>query len=252
MAGFNTGSQITADNPTLFWAGHIDRIADPVRSTRWRMRFGQDLFKAIGIQYTVGPGSFAEQPDDFSMHIVGGAKVPAVKTRAEKINYMGFEKKYPVQQQELAGSMDLTGIFTEDARAYETVLLWNQRCLNTGVLNATGEGDSIGAEKNRLEAVKDTGGTALYLGMGQQENLSQENTDETYKVLRNSSVTLELYDWNFGRIIMGIRLINAWPSEVTNTLDGAYDNAKLLQFKFKLEYDRFNFWFNKDYCHRVG
>lgn len=240
---------------TLFWAGRVDRLHDPIRSTRWRMCFGQDIFKAIGINYTVGNGTYGESPettDDFTLHIIDGASVPSVKTKDQAINYMGFEKYYPVQQEGLASTMSLTGLLTEDARAYETILLWNQRCLNTGVLNGVGEGDSIGPEANRLEHVDDNGGTSLYLGLGQQENNSTLNSNQTYKVLRNSSVTLELYDWNFGRVIMGIRLINAWPKSVDVSTQLSYTSADLMKFKFELRYDRFNIWFNPNYRHMVG
>lgn len=229
-----------ADKKKVFWAGNIDRLPDPVRSTRWRLCVDQGIFKAIGIEPSNGEnfGTSTDSAKDFTLHIKGGAKVPDADIRHEAIHYMGYEKKYPVQQQNLAGQMDLQALLLEDGRAYETMLAWNQCCLNSGILNSSGTGDT-NSDTNRIEQ----GNNKLYLGLGQQENYG----NSTAVLLRNAHVTLELYDWMYGYVIMGIRLINAWPSSVKVSTQFDYAQARLADFSFTLQYDRWNIWFNKNY-----
>ena len=147
-----------------------------------------------------------------------------------------------MQQQQLAGEVDLTGLLLEDARAYETILAWNQCCLNTGILNSDGKGDT-NAGSNRIAEGKN----AIELGLGQQENYS----NPTALLLRNQNVTLELYDWMYGEVIMAIRYINAWPKSVSVPTTFDYQNAQLVQFTFKLRYGRWNIWFPGGYHSKV-
>jgi hypothetical protein len=236
---------ITApDLDKVFWAGNIDQLADPVRSTRWRFCVDQDIFQAIGIDPTNGDsfGKDFESRKNFTIHIVGGPKIPDVKTKRENISYMGFKKWYPTQQDGLDGTVELTGLLLEDGKAYETILAWNQCCLNTGILNSDGKGDT-NAASNRIA----DGKNAIELGLGQQEN----HTNPTAILLRNQNVTLELYDWMYGEVIMAIRYINAWPAEVKVDGNLSYNEAKLMQFKFTLQYDRWNIWFPGGYHSKV-
>lgn len=228
------------DKKKVFYAANIDKLPDPVRSTRWRMCVDQGIFKAIGINPSNGDdfGTSPETAKEFTLHITGGVKIPEANIKADNIWYMGYQKKYPVQQENLAGSMPITALLLEDGRGYETMLAWNQCCLNSGILNSKGTGDT-NSDTNRIEE----GNNKLYLGLGQQENYG----NSTAVLLRNSHVTLELYDWMYGDIIMGIRLINAWPSKVGVNDSLTYDQAKLMHFQFTLEYDRWNIWFNPNY-----
>ena len=232
------------DIDKVFWAGNIDQLPDPVRTTRWRFIVDQDIFQATGIEPTNGDsfGKDFESQKNFTIHIVEGPKIPDLQTKEDKIMYMGFEKYYPVQQQQLAGTVDLTGLLLEDARAYETVLAWNQCCLNTGILNSDGKGDT-NAGSNRIA----DGKNAIELGLGQQENYS----NPTAILLRNQNVTLELYDWMYGEVIMAIRYINAWPQKVSVPDSFNYTDAKLAKFKFTLRYDRWNIWFPGGYHSKV-
>lgn len=233
------GVQVT-DKKKIFFASNIDHLPDPVRSTRWRMCVNQGIFKAIGINPSNGEnfGSTIESAKEFTLHVTEGAKIPEAAIKADSIWYMGYEKKYPVQQQQLAGTTNLTALLLEDGRAYETMLAWNQCCLNSGILNRTGEGDT-NSETNRIE----DGNNKLYLGLGQQENY----LNSTAVLLRNTHVTLELYDWMYGNVIMGIRYINAWPSKVSVSNTMNYNSAQLMKFNFELTYDRWNIWFNPEY-----
>lgn len=227
----------------VFFAANVDNLPDPVRSTRWRMCVSPDVFKAVGIKPSSGGQAFDTESgsEEFTIHISGGAKIPDAKIKNDSIWYMGYQKKYPTQQDGLAGNMTLNALLLEDGRAYEAMLAWNQCCLNSGILNSNGVKDTS-PETDRIE--NDRGShDKIMLGLGQQENYG----NKTAIILRNSHVTLELYDWMYGTVIMGIRLINAWPAAVTvgDSLD--YNNAKLMKFNFTLEYDRWNIWFNKDY-----
>lgn len=229
-----------SDKKKIFFASNIDKLPDPVRSTRWRLCVDQGIFKAIGIKPSSGEnfGTNPETAKEFTLHISDGAKIPDAAIKAEPIWYMGYEKRYPVQQQQLAGTTTLNALLLEDGRAYETMLAWNQCCLNSGILNTSGVGDT-NSETNRIEK----GENKLYLGLGQQENYG----NATAVLLRNAHVTLELYDWMYGNVIMGIRYINAWPSKVNVGTTLNYNNASLLKFSFELTYDRWNIWFNPDY-----
>lgn len=240
MANKPYGVEVT-DKKKIFFASNIDHLPDPVRSTRWRLCVDQGIFKAIGLKPTNGYG-FGEtlaSSKEFTLHISDGAKIPDAVIKSDSIWYMGYEKKYPVQQQQLAGTTNLNALLLEDGRAYETMLAWNQCCLNSGILNKTGEGDT-NPERNRLETDSTN---KLYLGLGQQENY----LNSTAVLLRNHHVTLELYDWMYGNVIMGIRYINAWPSKVSVGTALDYSAAKLMKFGFELTYDRWNIWFNPDY-----
>ena len=228
------------DKKKVFYAANIDKLPDPLRSTRWRMCVDQGIFRAIGIKPSNGEdfGTNPETAKEFTLHISDGAKVPDAKIKHESIWYMGYQKKYPVQQDGLAGNMTLNALMLEDGRAYETMLAWNQCCLNSGILNTKGTGDT-NSDTNRIEQ----GNNKLYLGLGQQENYG----NATAVLLRNAHVTLELYDWMYGDVIMGIRLINAWPAVVNVGQTLNYNQAQLMKFAFTLEYDRWNIWFNPNY-----
>jgi hypothetical protein len=229
-----------SDKKKIFYASMVDTLPDPVRSTRWHLLVSNEIFKAVGIQPTNGTdfGISPETAKEFSIHISDGAKIPDAAIKYESIWYMGYEKRYPVQQQNLAGDMPLNALLLEDGRGYEAMLAWNQCCLNSGILNKTGIGDT-NSESNRIE----DGTNKLYLGLGQQENY----LNSTAVLLRNSHVTLVLYDWMYGNVIMGIRYINAWPSKVGVGTQMTYQNATLMKFNFTLTYDRWNIWFNPDY-----
>lgn len=229
-----------SDKKKIFYGAAIDTLCDPVRSTRWHVRISNEIFKAVGIKPTNGTdfGISAETAKEFTMHISEGAKIPEAAIKSDSIWYMGYEKKYAVQQQNLAGTTNLTALLLEDGRAYEAMLAWNQCCLNSGILNSSGVGDT-NSETNRIEQ----GTNKLYLGLGQQENY----LNQTAVLMRNAHVTLVLYDWMYGNVIMGIRYVNAWPSKVgvSNTMN--YSSATLMKFNFELTYDRWNIWFNPDY-----
>ena len=139
MANKPYGVEVT-DKKKIFFASNIDHLPDPVRSTRWRLCVDQGIFKAIGLKPTNGYG-FGEtlaSSKEFTLHISDGAKIPDAVIKSEPIWYMGYEKKYPVQQQQLAGTTTLNALLLEDGRAYETMLAWNQCCLKgTRTPNAT-------------------------------------------------------------------------------------------------------------------
>lgn len=229
-----------SDKKKIFFASQIDHLPDPVRSTRWRFCVDQNIFRAVGIKPSNGEdfGTNPETAKEFTLHVSDGAKIPDAKQKLDRIWYMGYEKKYAVQQEALAGNMTLNALLLEDARAYEAMVAWNQCCLNNGILNTSGVGDT-NSETNRIEK----GTNKLYLGLGQQENYG----NATAVLLRNAHVTLELYDWMYGDVIMGIRLINAWPSAVTVGQTLNYNSAQLLKFAFTIEYDRWNLWVNPEY-----
>lgn len=229
-----------SDKKKIFFASNIDKLPDPVRSTRWRFCVDQGIFKATGIAPSSGEnfGTNPETAKEFTLHVTSGAKIPDANIKKEQIWYMGYDKWYPTQQQNLSGTENLECLLLEDGRAYETMLAWNQCCLNSGILNTSGIGDT-NSETNRIEK----GSNKLYLGLGQQENYG----NSTAVLLRNAHVTLELYDWMYGDVIMGIRFINAWPSKVSVGTQMNYQNATLMKFSFELTYDRWNIWFNPDY-----
>lgn len=239
MASNPFGVQVT-DKKKIFFASNVDHLPDPVRSTRWRFCCSSAIFKACGLAPTNGEsfGTNNETAKEFSIHISDGAKIPDAAIKSDSIWYMGYEKKYPVQQMNLAGTTTLNALLLEDGRCYESMLIWNQSCLNSGILNKEGTGDT-NSETNRIEE----GANKLYLGTGQQENY----LNPTAVLLRNSHVTLELYDWQYGNVIMGIRYINAWPSKVGVGQPLNYNNATLMKFNFDITYDRWNIWFNPDY-----
>lgn len=225
----------------VFYASAIDHLVDPQRSTRWRLVIPSDIFKLVGVKCTNGVHFGTEGGDDeFALHVQGGAKVPAVKTKDAKINYMGFEKWFAVQQDGLAGEMDIKCLLLEDMRAYEMMLAWNQTCFNQGILSNTGTNDAI----HESDRVANEGNNKIYLGLGQQEN-----HNNTYAgLMRNASIRLELYDWMYGNVTLSVLLVNAWPKQVDASQFGLdYETAKLGTFSVKFRYDRFNLFIPPGY-----
>lgn len=225
----------------VFWAGAIDHLVDPVRSTRWRMIIPTDIFRLVGVKCTNGVHFGTEGgEDEYALHVQSGAKIPAVKIKDAAIKYMGFEKWFPVQQDGLAGTMDIKILLLEDMRAFEMMLAWNQTCFNQGILSNTGTNDAI----HESDRTANEGNNKIYLGLGQQEN-----HNNTYAgLLRNASIRLELYDWMYGNVILSVLLVNCWPKNVdasSFTLD--YDNAKLGNFNVQFRYDRFNLYIPPGY-----
>jgi hypothetical protein len=156
---------------TFFFLNKIDPLRDPVRNTRWRVLIPQSIFKAIGIKTTVGKGfdTGVEGTDEFALHVKTCA-FPDITITGEKHNYMGFGSEFPVNAK-IDADLDFETILLEDMRAYEIMLAWEQKCLNTGILVT--DKDEIGTD--RISA------TGLELGLG-------TNKDEILQpsVLRNN------------------------------------------------------------------
>lgn len=225
----------------VFYASAIDHLVDPQRSTRWRLVIPTDIFGLVGVNCTNGVHFGTEGgSDEFALHVQGGAKVPAAKIKDAAINYMGFQKYFAVQQDGLAGEMDIKCLLLEDMRAYEMMMAWNQTCFNQGILSNTGTNDAI----HESDRTANEGNNKIYLGLGQQEN----HNNPYAGLMRNASIRLELYDWMYGNVTLSVLLVNAWPKHVdasSFTLD--YENAKLGSFSVKFRYDRFNIYIPPGY-----
>lgn len=224
----------------VFWAGAIDHLPDPVRTTRWRFIVPTDIFKLVGVECTNGVHFGTEGgEDEFALHVNGSMKVPKASTRAAKMNYMGFEKNFPVQQEGLAGTISPQVLLLEDMRAYEAMLAWNQTCFNQGILSNTGKNDAI----HESDRTANEGNNQIYLGLGQQEN-----HNNTYAgLLRNASIRMELYDWMYGNVILSVLFVNAWPSTVGEITGFEYGQAQLAKFSVTFTYDRFNLFIPPNY-----
>lgn len=225
----------------VFYASAIDHLVDPQRSTRWRLIIPTDLFRLVGVNCTNGVHFGTEGGDDeFALHVQSGAKVPAAKIKDAPINYMGFQKYFAVQQDGLAGEMDIKCLLLEDMRAYEMMMAWNQTCFNQGILSNTGTNDAI----HESDRIANEGNNKIYLGLGQQEN----HNNPYAGLMRNASIRLELYDWMYGRVTLSVLLVNAWPKHVdASQFNLDYQDAKLGTFTVKFRYDRFNLFIPPGY-----
>ena len=234
-----------ADNqnvePTFFFLNNIDTLRDPVRSTRWRVLIPQSIFKASGIQVTVGKdfgqADGVSGTNEFALH-VKTCDIPDITINEDKHNYMGFGSSYPTGA-EISGELSFDTILLEDMRAYEAMLAWSQACLNTGILANSDNSDGI---NNRMS---DAG---LELGLGQHKDMGNNAYGSgALNVLRNSDIKIELYNWMRGDRIVVVKLINAYPKSVKGPKNFNYDsNGKIQQFNFTLHYDRFTTFFPKD------
>lgn len=224
----------------VFYASAIDHLVDPQRSTRWRLVIPTDIFGLVGVNCTNGVHFGTEGgSDEFALH-VQSAKVPAAKIKDAAINYMGFQKYFAVQQDGLAGEMDVKCLLFEDMRAYEMMMAWNQTCFNQGILSNTGTNDAI----HESDRIANEGNNKIYLGLGQQEN----HNNPYAGLMRNASIRLELYDWMYGNVTLSVLLVNAWPKHVDASQFGLdYENAKLGSFNIKFRYDRFNIYIPPGY-----
>jgi hypothetical protein len=225
----------------VFYASAIDHLVDPQRSTRWRLVIPTDIFRLVGVNCTNGVHFGTEGgSDEFALHVQGGAHVPPAKIKDAAINYMGFQKYFAVQQDGLAGEMDIKCLLLEDMRAYEMMMAWNQTCFNQGILSNTGTNDAI----HESDRTANEGNNKIYLGLGQQEN----HNNVYAGLMRNASIRLELYDWMYGNVTLSVLLVNAWPKHVDASQFGLdYQDAKLGTFSVKFRYDRFNIYIPPGY-----
>jgi len=206
---------------TQFYLSAIDHLRDPARNTRWRVLVPGAIFSDTGYQNTNAENLFEDtdaETDDFSLH-VKTCKIPDITLTQLPHDYMGF-KSFFVTNAKIDADLSFETIFLEDARAYEALLAWHQACINTGLLKI---GDNL------ADAFTDASG--LKLGLGHHKD------DETTRVLRNTNVKVEMYNWYTGEVILRVNLINAVPTSVTgwdlNYLDGG-----LIKFNFTLHCDR--------------
>jgi len=221
----------TGPTTKLFFLSQIDNLRDPVRNTRWRVLIPSDVFAATGINVTNGDqfNNGEEGTDEFALH-VKACKIPSIKVNDDTHEYMGFKQHHPVNA-EISTEITFSTILLEDMRAYEAMLAWEQSCLNTGIL----------VNESNEDRMNQTG---LRLGLGTHKDASSDNT--TQKVLRNSNVKVELYNWMRGDVIMRLNLINAFPTSVGG-FDLKYDQAGLIKFEFTLKCDRWTVQIPKDY-----
>ena len=217
----------TPNTTTNYFISGIDNLRDPVRNTRWRLLIPDTIRSAVGIAATNGPqfNGNAIPGLDYSLH-VKTAHVPEIQITEGAHYYMGFVSNYPVNAK-LNGSMSFETILLEDIRAYEIMMGWNQACLNTGIL----AGDVNGTTQDRMSK------TGIRLGLGALKDASWK---PDYAILRNQTISVQMYNWLTGDPIMTVTLINAWPSKVSG-FDLTYKNdAQLVSFNFELMYDRWS------------
>lgn len=231
---------------SVFWAGAIDHLADPVRTTRWRLVIPTSIFNLVGVECSNGDHFRNEGGDnEFALHVNSGVKIPSASHESKTINYMGFEKHFPTKQTQLAGTFDAQCLLLEDVKAYEMMLAWNQTCLNTGILSQLPLNQMRDSSTSR---VTNEGNNGIFLGLGQQENFGNQYSG----LLRNCAVRMELYDWNYGNVIMSICYVNAWPKMVSVNSTFDYSSANLGQFSVQFQYDRWNVYIPKNGYKVVG
>lgn len=240
MAEYNPYDTLKDEKKTsVFWAGAIDNLPDPVRTTRWRLVIPQSIFELVGVEASNGDHFMNEGgSDEFALHVSEGMSVPEIDTEDKSIWYMGFEKYFPTKQNGLAGTQQIKGLLLEDIKAYEAMVAWNQTCLNTGILSdsPTNQMPDSTTSRNTNE-----GSNKIYLGLGQQENFGNQYAG----LLRNAAVRMELYDWNYGNVLLSICYINCWPKKVKLDNTFNYQNADLGKFSVTFRYDRWNLYIPK-------
>lgn len=216
----------TVDNSTFF-VTKMDPLADPVRNTRWRFLIPQSIITATGVTPTnLNAGEF---DDEFAL-LVKSHTLPTLATTMAAVNYMGFESQYPVGQEGLSGQAQCTAQVLEDGWGYEMMLGWNQAGLNTGVLVPeieTPDGDKLTV-------------TGIGRGLGHHKDTKNPN----YAVLRNNTIKVQLYDWMYGKPILTVTYINAYPMSVAGFELAATNQAALAMFNFTLRYDRWTIKFH--------
>lgn len=224
----------------LFFGAAIDHLADPFRTTRWRMLFSTGIFNALGMDLT-NHYQFDHQDGeaDFALYINKPPSIPSVELQKDQINYMGFKKQYPVGQTGLDGEFTVGGVCTEDMAPYEALLEWRNTVYNTGELSKSPKEDA-NWETNRI--AQDSS-NHIHLGLGQQANWA----NPTVQLLRNQCVTLELYDWMYGNCILSVTYINVWPKKVAINSGLSYESARLGTWEANFVYDRFTMWVPEGY-----
>lgn len=224
----------------VFFGAAIDHLADPYRTTRWRMLFSTKIFDALGMDLT-NHYQFNHQDGeiDFALYISSPGSIPKVTLSHDVLNYMGFKKEYCTGQTGLNGEFTVNGIATEDMAAYEALMEWRNLVYNTGELTSANREDAVWAT-NRI--AQDSA-NHLHLGLGQQANWA----NPTVQLLRNQCVTLELYDWMYGNCILSITYINAWPISVDLNGQHGYQSASLGTWQASFVYDRFTMWIPPGY-----
>lgn len=232
---------ISFDNKKkLFFGSAIDHLADPFRTTRWRMLFSTSIFDALGMDLT-NHYQFDHQDGeaDFALYINEAPQIPKVTLVEKDISYMGFKKLYPAGQTGLNGTMQMGGVCTEDMAPYEALLEWRNMVYNTGELVNANKQDAQW-QNNRI--AQDSS-NHIHLGLGQQANWQ----NPTAQLLRNQCITMELYDWMYGNCILSVTYINAWPKEVSITNQFRYGSAELGTWSAQFAYDRFTLWIPPGY-----
>lgn len=222
-------------NSSLFYVSEMDNKRDPVRSTKWRLMIPGDILHIIGSEFKLSNGEDKEELEMTREMTVGiqGFTLPQITTQTQKLAFMGFESTFPTGQSNLAATTNVTIYMFEDMRSFEYLSAWNQSCYNTGVLED--------AKKNNRTAQ-----SGLRLGLGtHKDNITGEAN--RHELLR-SDVKFQLYNWANGNIILECRLINAWPSAVSNVSQFQYGTqANLVTFQTQFTYDRFKLFIPEQY-----
>ena len=224
----------------VFFGAAIDTLADPYRTSRWRMLISTEIFHAFGMglqnhdQFDIQDGEAS-----FALYVQQPPTIPAVELQSKAFQYMGFNKHYPVGQTGLDGTFSIGGVCTEDMAPYEAMMEWRNLVYNTGEMTLANRSDA-NWQTNRI--AQDSS-NHIHLGLGQQANWP----NPTVQLLRNQSVTLEYYDWMYGDCIFSITYINAWPKKVSLPAKGTYGTAELGTWQATFQYDRFTIWIPPGY-----
>jgi hypothetical protein len=218
-----------------FFLSAIDRLRDPVRDTRWRVLIPSAIWGSTALDsptnQSVDMGILDPNGgENFALH-VKTCDIPGIETLHKEVNYMGFGSSYPTNSK-ISADLPFKTILNEDMAAYELINIWNQTCLNTGLLI------SEDGTQDRISEGSDASlGPDLGLGSHKQDPVAGN------LVLRNSIVTVELYNWANGEVILTVVLHNAWPKKVSPLKLKYSEQADLVMFDFTLRCDRWSLKF---------
>lgn len=217
------------DRTNGYFIDSLNNLRDPIRTNLWRLNFNIAAIKAnfpSGLDFL----SDIEDTDSISF-MVRSATVPKITVNSAESWYMGQSSKFSTNT-EYAPTSTFEIEERQDVKGWRFLLMWNQHVHNTDALYHT-KLDEAGTNRV-IDPESDTP-----VGLGTNKYPSSFNRG--LSLTRNTDwVSLDLYDYTTGEIIMRVSYVNFWPSEIGEA-SLSYENPTLMKYTFTATHDRYKY-----------
>lgn len=183
----------------------LEKTSEPIRTTKWLVNFN---FGELNNSSKFPNASI------LSFH-VKDVEITKFESETDSFYYFGIERKVPTSVNN-AGTITMTILEGESLIGYDSLLRWNQQCVNAGSFSE----DLIDLTSNSFNSNNELN-TPIY------------NSGD---IVNKNAVSISCFSYVTGKVLFDINFINIKPTKIGEVkLD--YSKADLYSFNVSFDYD---------------